>query len=96
MWYGSSVSKAIFLALVLLVLITGAFALRVAWDNTPKAEAQGGAQPPDQPPGQPPGQPQQGGQLMNAGGPAEGPIPLMPGGGCPAEFPTERDGACYR
>jgi len=96
MWYGSSVSKAIFLALVLLVLITGVFALRVAWDNTPKAEAQGGAQPPDQPPGQPPGQPPQGGQLMNAGGPADGPIPLMPGGGCPAEFPTERDGACYR
>jgi hypothetical protein len=95
-WYGSSVSKAIFLVLVLLVLITGAFALRVAWENTPKAEAQGGAQPPDQPPGQPPGQPPQGGQLMNAGGPADGPIPLMPGGGCPAEFPTERDGTCYR
>jgi len=96
MWYGSSVSKATFQALVLLVLITGAFALRVAWENTPKAEAQGGAQPPDQPPGQPPGQPPQGGQLMNAGGPADGPIPLMPGGGCPAEFPTERDGTCYR
>jgi hypothetical protein len=96
MWYGSSISKAIFLARVLLVLTTGAFALRVAWENTPKAEAQGGAQPPDQPPSQPPGQPPQGGQLMNAGGPADGPIPLMPGGGCPAEFPTERDGTCYR
>jgi hypothetical protein len=96
MWYGSSVSKATFQALVLLVLITGAFALRVAWENTPKAEAQGGAQPPDQPPSQPPGQPPQGGQLMNAGGPADGPIPHMPGGGCPAEFPTERDGTCYR
>jgi len=33
---------------------------------------------------------------MNAGGPADGPIPLMPDGGCPAEFPTERDGTCYR
>jgi hypothetical protein len=96
MWYGSSVSKATFQALVLLVLITGAFALRVAWENTPKAEAQGGAQPPDQPPSQPPGQPPQGGQLMNAGGPADVPIPHMPGGGCPAEFPTERDGTCYR
>ncbi len=100
MGYGSSVSKAIFLALVLLALITGAFALRVAWDNTPKAEAQGGAQPPgqppNQPPGQPPSQPPQGGQLMNAGGPVDGPIPLMPSGGCPAEFPTQRDGACYR
>jgi hypothetical protein len=33
---------------------------------------------------------------MNAGGPADGPIPLMPGGGCPAEFPTEKAGACYQ
>ena len=96
MWYGSSVSKAIFLALVLIVLTTGAFALREAWENTPEAEAQGGAQPPGQPPSPPPGQPPQGGQLMNAGGPADGPIPLMPGGGCPAEFSTQRDGACYR
>ncbi len=100
MWYGSSISKAIFLALVLLVLIAGAFALRVAWENTPEAEAQGDIQQPGpiQEPGpiQQPGPQQQGGQLMNAGGPADGPIPFMPGGGCPAEFPTERDGACYR
>jgi len=100
MWYGSSVPKAIFLALVLLVLITGAFALRVAWENTPEAEAQGDIQQPGpiQEPGpiQQPGPQQKGGQLMNAGGPADGPIPLMPGGGCPAEFPTEKDGACYR
>jgi hypothetical protein len=103
-WYGSSVSRVIFLALVLLVLVVGAFALRVAWENTPEAEAQGDIQPPgpppdqppDQPPAQPPGQPPQGGQLMNAGGPGDGPFPLMPGGGCPAEFPNERDGACYR
>ncbi|MBA3473336.1 MAG: hypothetical protein H0T57_08965 [Rubrobacter sp.] len=106
MWYGSSVPKAIFLALVLLVLITGAFALRVAWENTPEAEAQGDIQQPGpiqepgpiQQPGpiQEPGPQQQAGQLMNAGGPADGPVPVMPGGGCPAEFPTERDGACYR
>ncbi len=33
--------------------------------------------------------------LMDAGGPADGPVPLMPGGSCPAEFPLERSGACY-
>lgn len=33
--------------------------------------------------------------LLNAGGPAAGPVPLMPGGGCPAEFPVEQEGACY-
>lgn len=90
----------VFLALVLLVLITGAFALRVAWESIPEAEAQGDIQQPgpiQQPrPIQQPGQQQQGGQLMNAGGPADGPIPVMPGGSCPTEFPVERDGACYR
>ncbi len=100
MWHGSSVSKAIFLALVLLVLVIGAFALRVAWENTPEAEAQGDIQQPGpiQEPGpiQQPGPQQQAGQLMNAGGPADGPLPLMPGGGCPTEFPIERDRACYR
>ena len=103
MWYENSVSRAIFIALLLVVLAAGAFALRVAWENTPEAEAQGDARPPGQPPGQtgqspgqPQGQPQQDGPLLNAGGPADGPIPLMPTGGCPAEFPVEKDGACYR
>ena len=36
------------------------------------------------------------GTLMDAGGPASGPMPLMPNGSCPEEFPTERGGACYR
>ena len=35
------------------------------------------------------------GELMKAGGPSEGPVPVMPGGNCPKEFPTERGGACY-
>ena len=100
MWYESSVPKAIILALVLVVLLTGTFALRLAWENIPEAEAQGDIQQPGplQEPGpiQKPGPQQKAGQLMNAGGPADGPTSLMPGGGCPAEFPTERDGACYR
>lgn len=35
------------------------------------------------------------GQLLRAGGPEEGPVPPMPGGGCPKEYPVERDTACY-
>lgn len=33
--------------------------------------------------------------LMNAGGPTTGPVPSMPSGGCPKEFPVARGGACY-
>jgi hypothetical protein len=33
--------------------------------------------------------------LFDAGGPAGGPVPSMPGGSCPTEFPVERSGACY-
>jgi hypothetical protein len=33
--------------------------------------------------------------MMNSGGPERGPVPLMPGGSCPAEFPVERSVACY-
>ena len=42
--------------------------------------------------------PQNSGQqddLLSAGGPALGPIPVMPGGRCPEEYPVERNGACY-
>jgi hypothetical protein len=35
------------------------------------------------------------GDLFDSGGAASGPVPPMPGGGCPAEFPEERSGACY-
>ena len=37
-----------------------------------------------------------GNTLMEAGGPDAGPAPKMPGGGCPPEFPVDRDGGCYR
>ena len=33
--------------------------------------------------------------LMDAGGPTAGPVPLMPGGGCPEEYPVQRRGACF-
>ncbi len=35
------------------------------------------------------------GSLFDSGGATSGAVPPMPGGGCPAEFPTEIDGACY-
>ena len=48
------------------------------------------------PPPQPTPVPQpEGGTLMNAGGPTSGPMPMMPNGSCPLEFPEIRDGACY-
>jgi hypothetical protein len=53
-------------------------------------------QPPPPPPPTPiPSPPIDEGELMEAGGPGEGPVPLMPGGACPGEFPTKRGGACY-
>ena len=33
--------------------------------------------------------------LFNSGGPKSGPVFLMPGGGCPEEFPAKQRGACY-
>ena len=53
------------------------------------------AQPPQPPTPSPPPGPSPS-TLMNAGGPARGPVPHMPDGNCPKEFPQERSGACYR
>ncbi len=33
--------------------------------------------------------------LLNAGGPTNGPAPLMPDGTCPPEFPTKHKTLCY-
>jgi hypothetical protein len=35
------------------------------------------------------------GSLMEAGGPTAGPVPLMPGGECPEEYPVQRHHACF-
>jgi hypothetical protein len=32
---------------------------------------------------------------LNAGGPETGPVPLMPNGSCPEEYPQARGNACY-
>ena len=34
-------------------------------------------------------------RLLEAGGPTNGPVPVMPGGVCPEEYPVESSGACY-
>jgi hypothetical protein len=34
--------------------------------------------------------------ILDSGGPERGPVPLLPSGGCPDEYPLERGGACYR
>lgn len=33
--------------------------------------------------------------LMQSGGPEDGPVPPLPSGGCPDEFPVDKDGACF-
>lgn len=37
-----------------------------------------------------------GNDLLQAGGPESGPVPRMPGGGCPREFPVAAGDACRR
>jgi micrococcal nuclease len=34
--------------------------------------------------------------VLDSGGPENGPVPLMPDGGCPVEYPHERGDLCYR
>ncbi len=33
--------------------------------------------------------------LFTSGGPEDGPVPPMPGGGCPPEYPDEKGDGCY-
>jgi hypothetical protein len=35
------------------------------------------------------------GSLLEAGGPSGGPVPIMPDGECPEEFPVEKSSGCY-
>ncbi len=41
------------------------------------------------------GRTSQRGSLLEAGGPEDGPVPLMPTGVCPEEYPLHKDGSCY-
>jgi hypothetical protein len=50
---------------------------------------------PNQGPGAPQPEPPRPTPSLNAGGPESGPLPLMPDGSCPKEYPQMRDNACY-
>jgi hypothetical protein len=52
--------------------------------------------PPPPPKAPPPPPPKSDGALMNAGAPKDGPVPRMPDGTCPEEYPQERGGACFK
>ena len=39
--------------------------------------------------------PPQNDNLFDSGGPVNGPVPLMPDGGCPVEYPVQHNGLCY-
>lgn len=66
-------------------------------DNPPGSPPGGQNRPsPSPPPGPSPPPPSPNpGTLMEAGGSADGPMPTMPGGGCPKEFPVEKEKGCY-
>lgn len=51
--------------------------------------------PPPPPPSPPPTPANQGGTLFEAGGSDYGPVPVMPNGSCPAEFPVRKSKGCY-
>lgn len=52
-------------------------------------------QPPVAPPVAPPVSPVSPLPPFNAGGPKDGPVPVMPGGSCPQEYPVMHGKACY-
>ena len=98
MRYESLVRKVALVALV--IFSTVGLVFGVTWMMGPEAEAQFEVQQPGpiQVPGeiQQPGPQDRAGPLLKAGGPSDGPVPPMPGGGCPEGYPVERAGACYR
>jgi hypothetical protein len=51
--------------------------------------------PPQQPPQQQPQPTPAPAPQFKAGGSEAGPVPLMPSGGCPKEFPIKQGNACY-
>jgi hypothetical protein len=61
--------------------------------NNPTAPRKSNLSPPSSASASP--TPQRPRDLFNAGGPSNGPVPLMPDGGCPKEFPVKHNGLCY-
>jgi hypothetical protein len=63
--------------------------------TSPKGQTKSGPTPPPPPPPRPTPPPNQG-ELFKAGGPSDGPAPMLPSGGCPKEYPEQQGGACFR
>jgi hypothetical protein len=61
----------------------------------PKGSASASAPASTPTPASPSQKPKPDGNLLDSGGPTTGPLPLMPNGGCPREFPVQRGQACY-
>ena len=96
---------------VVSLLVFAVFAVRAAWEAPPTVEAQQTTTPTTASPApttttasptataspSPSPAPTDSGDdnLFKAGGPSNGPVPPMPDGGCPVEFPEMRNGACY-
>ena len=64
---------------------------RSVGDLTTTAPPSTATTPPTTPPPTPPPS-----TKMGSGGPEHGPVPPLPGGRCPDEYPVKRGGACYR
>jgi hypothetical protein len=63
--------------------------------STGSATATASASPTPEPTRRPSPPQQPNPDLFDSGGPTIGPVPLMPDGGCPKEYPIMRAGACY-
>jgi hypothetical protein len=64
--------------------------------NSPPSTNQNSPQSTNQPSLPRSGQANEDRELMRAGGPTDGPVPTMPDGTCPVEYPVEKDGSCHR
>src|SRR5215212_5742183 len=62
--------------------------------TTPSSPSPSSPSPSSAPPSSEP-RPQKDQNLLDAGGPTNGPAPLMPDGTCPPEFPTKHQDLCY-
>ncbi len=96
--------RPILIVLIVLLVVEGVVALWVVAERNgwelPVLEDSAYAQQPPRPTPAPTPTPQptpapDDRPLMSAGGPSFGPVPLMPNGKCPSEFPIAQGSACY-
>ena len=75
----------------------GSTSPRLGGSTSPNLPSPPPSPPPPRPPTpNPPSPPPNQGPLMGSGGSSSGPVPLMPNGRCPKEFPLKQDGTCYK